>query len=186
MTLCARSAEVAQRLAAERVNTAYLPGAFPSLVVAHDAGPALASADLHIIGTPMAGLRERARRLPAAASVFWLCKALKPALGAWATRLHARWGHSCARGRVVGSELCAGGGAGRPTALVAASRDEGPRSWPSGRCTRAAAHLHQATRSASGGGAVKNVLAIAVGICDGLGQRRDDAPLAPGLNARRR
>ena len=185
VTLCARSAEVAQRLAAERVNTAYPPGAaFPaSLVVAHDAGPALASADLHHRHAH-GGLAKTLRRLPAAASVFWLCRALKPALGAWATRLHARWGHSCAWACCRVRALRRRWPPGQPTALVAASRDE-PRA-----VGRLGAALERLRIYTSGdpvgvevGGAVKNVLAIAVGICDGLGQR-DDAPLAPGLNAR--
>jgi glycerol-3-phosphate dehydrogenase (NAD(P)+) len=73
--------------------------------------------------------------------------------------------------------------AGRPTALVAASED--------GELAQAAVDAFHGERLrvyTSGdpvgvevGGAVKNVMAIAVGICDGLS---GVAPDAPGLNAR--
>lgn len=187
VTLCARSPEVAQRLAAERVNAAYLPGAaFPaSLVVTHDAAPTLASADLHIIGTPMAGLREALGRLPASASVFWLCKGFEAGTGRLGHEIAREVGPQLRVGVLSGPSFAQEVAAGRPTALVAASRDEALA-----QLAVAALHSERLRIYTSGdpvgvevGGAVKNVLAIAVGICDGLGQRAD-APLAPGLNAR--
>ena len=177
--LWARDAAQAARLQADRCNARYLPGIpFPTaLTVTADAAQAFAGAGLLVIGTPMAGLRDCLAALPAGARTLWLCKGFEAGSGllgheiAQATRPDLRCG--VLSGPSFAQEVAQG----RPTALVAASHD-----------ADLAAAAVQAFHSDSlwvytstdpvgveVGGAVKNVMAIATGIADGL---------ALGLNAR--
>lgn len=186
--LWARDAAQADAIAAARVNQRYLPGiALPQdLQLTADLDAALAHArgsdGLLIIATPMAGLRQMLTQLaatPAAAgcAVLWLCKGFEAGT--------SRLGHEIAR--EVAPQLRTGVLSGpsfaqevarlQPTALVAASSDAA--------VSRAAVEaLHsQSLRIYTSldpvgvevGGAVKNVLAIATGVADGMGL---------GLNAR--
>jgi len=78
VTLWARDAAQADAISKARENTRYLPGlALPaSLAVrAGDIGQARAGADLVIVATPMAALREQLVALRGTtAPVAWLCK----------------------------------------------------------------------------------------------------------------
>lgn len=172
---------------ASRRNEAYLPEAeFPAtLQVTADRAAALAHAagGLTIIATPMSGLRESLQALPAGHRVLWLCKGFEAGTG--------RLGHEIARevqpglpvGVLSGPSFAQEVAAGRPTALVAASDNA--------ELARAAVDAFHGDRlrvytsadpvGVEVGGAVKNVMAIAVGVCDGLSAA---APDAPGLNAR--
>lgn len=182
--LWARDAAAAERMARERCNAAYLPGVtWPEGLTVTSAWPE--PADLTIVATPMSGLRETLCALPVQARVLWLCKGFEAGTG--------RLGHEIARevrpgmqvGVLSGPSFAQEVAAGQPTALVAAS--------DSPALAQAAVEAFHSERlrvytsddpvGVEVGGAVKNVLAIAVGICDGLGQR-PDAVLAPGLNAR--
>jgi glycerol-3-phosphate dehydrogenase (NAD(P)+) len=111
------------------------------------------------------------------ATVLWLCKGFQESTGAL--------GHEIARavppgakvGVLSGPSFAVEVARGQPTALVAASADSG------GRAAAVAAFHHASLRIYTSadpvgvevGGAVKNVLAIATGIADGMGL---------GLNAR--
>jgi glycerol-3-phosphate dehydrogenase (NAD(P)+) len=191
VVLWARDAAAAARMQAERRNAAYLPdSAFPEALRVGAAQPAaIAHADgpdgLVIVATPMSGLRETLAALPPSARVLWLCKGFEAGTG--------RLGHEIARevqpamrvGVLSGPSFAQEVAAGRPTALVAASDDASLAA-----AAVAAFHGERLRVYTSAdpigvevGGAVKNVLAIAVGVCDGLGQL-PDAELAPGLNAR--
>ena len=180
------AAAVAQMQVARR-NATYLPDSElpPSLALGADFDAAIAHAagGLTIIATPMSGLRATLSRMPAGQRVLWLCKGFEAGTG--------RLGHEIARelqpalrvGVLSGPSFAQEVAAGRPTALVAASEDE--------RLAQAAVEAFHGERLrvyTSGdpvgvevGGAVKNVMAIAVGVCDGLS---GSAPDAPGLNAR--
>ncbi|MFM2074845.1 MAG: Glycerol-3-phosphate dehydrogenase [Pseudomonadota bacterium] len=188
VTLWARSPAQAQTLQRERRNQRYLPGVdLPqALHISHAdlGGPdsPLIGADVVIIGTPMAGLREMLHTLRDHPGVVaWLCKGFEmPQEGA-----QGLMGHEVARavapqlriGVLSGPSFALEVARGQPTALVAASAHADVR-------TALVDVLHGPTMRVYAnddvvgvevGGAVKNVLAIATGLCDGLGL---------GLNAR--
>jgi glycerol-3-phosphate dehydrogenase (NAD(P)+) len=180
--LWARDAVQADAIAATQRNARYLPDvALPAtLGVTADFDTALAHAGregLVIVATPMAGLREMLQRLPDGTAVLWLSKGFEAGTG--------RLGHEIAReaaptlraGVLSGPSFALEVARGQPTALVAASLD-------ATLCQAAVDALHGSTLriySSSDpvgvevGGAVKNVLAIATGMADGM---------ALGLNAR--
>jgi glycerol-3-phosphate dehydrogenase (NAD(P)+) len=179
--LWARDATQARQMAAQRRNARYLPhAAWPEeLGVTSDHAAALghAAGGLLIVATPMAALRERLADLPADACVFWLCKGVESASGALGHQVAAQVLPRASVGVLSGPSFAQEVAGGSPTALVAASADPAL-------CELAVQALHGDTlriyRSndivgVEVGGAVKNVLAIATGIADGL---------ALGLNAR--
>jgi glycerol-3-phosphate dehydrogenase (NAD(P)+) len=185
--LWARDAAAAQAMQASRRNAAYLPASElpPELLCSADWAQAVAHAEggLVIVATPMSGLRATLAALPGRAQVLWLCKGFEAGTG--------RLGHEIARelapamrvGVLSGPSFAQEVAAGRPTALVAASEDAA--------LAQAAVDAFHGERlrvytsadpvGVEVGGAVKNVLAIAVGVCDGLSAASPDAP---GLNAR--
>jgi glycerol-3-phosphate dehydrogenase (NAD(P)+) len=180
--LWARSAEQARAMQRSARNERYLPdAALPpqlgitdqlSAVLAHGAG------GLHIVATPMAGLREMLLALPAAASVLWLCKGFEAGTGALGHEVARSVRPDLACGVLSGPSFAQEVARGLPTALVAASS-----SAPLASSAVAAFHgevlrvyTSQDIVGVEVGGAVKNVMAIATGIVDGM-------PGA-GLNAR--
>lgn len=181
--LWARDAPQAARLQTERCNSRYLPGIAlpPALEVTadFDAAVAHAASGLLLVATPMAALDEMLRRLARSSSpgVLWLCKGFEEHSGALGHEIAA---HACPGvpvGMLSGPSFALEVARGQPTALVAASSD-------AALCRRAVDALHadglRIYTSADPigveiGGAVKNVLAIATGIADGMGL---------GLNAR--
>ncbi|HEY0954216.1 MAG TPA: NAD(P)H-dependent glycerol-3-phosphate dehydrogenase [Roseateles sp.] len=187
VSLWARDATAVEAMRAGRRNAAYLPDSeLPAaLGLTADRAEAIAHAaeGLTIVATPMSGLRETLAALPVTQRVLWLCKGFEAGTG--------KLGHEIARelqpamkvGVLSGPSFAQEVAAGRPTALVAASEDAG--------LAQAAVDAFHGERlrvytsadpvGVEVGGAVKNVLAIAVGVCDGLSNA---APDAPGLNAR--
>lgn len=188
VVLWARDAAQAAAMQAGRVNLRYLPGVElpPRLQITADHASAMAHAadGLIVIATPMSALRDSLRALPAGQAAVWLCKGFEAGTG--------RLGHEIAReerpdepaGVLSGPSFAIEVARGQPTALVAASAEpalnarmveafhgESLRVYTSGDPT-----------GVEVGGAVKNVLAIATGILDGLATR--GLPGAPGLNAR--
>jgi glycerol-3-phosphate dehydrogenase (NAD(P)+) len=183
ITLWARDPAQASDMLAQRRNRRYLSdAALPQAVaVTSDSAAALAQADVALIATPTGAMRDalvrvqqRGRPLP----VIWACKGFEPATGALPHRIVSETlGEPAACGALSGPSFALEVAQGRPTALTLASSDPG--------FARAMAReLHQGklrvyfSNDLVGveiGGAVKNVLAIATGICDGL---------ELGLNAR--
>ena len=186
VTLWARDAAQADAISKARENTRYLPGlALPaSLAVrAGDIGQAHAGADLVIVATPMSALREQLVVLRGCtAPVAWLCKGVEPALDATSFGLlaHEIWAQvapDLIAGVLSGPSFAQEVAEGRPTALVAASPHAAVRDALVDAFHGPALRVY-ANEDIVGvevGGAVKNVLAIATGLCDGL---------ALGLNAR--
>ena len=185
LSLWLRDAGQAQALRAERENRRYLPGiTLPDGVeVAQGAPAALARAhDLVIIATPMAGLREMLQALhEVQVPIAWLCKGFEaggqPARGLLGHEIQAEVAPQLQAGALSGPSFAQEVARGLPTALVAASRNAVVRE-------ALVAAFHNPTLRVYAnddlpgvevGGAVKNVLAIATGLCDGLGL---------GLNAR--
>ncbi|WOB07415.1 NAD(P)H-dependent glycerol-3-phosphate dehydrogenase [Piscinibacter gummiphilus] len=182
--LWARDAAQCRQMQAARENVRYLPGVpLPAdLALTDDLDAAFAHArgdGLIVLATPMAGLREMLQRLPAdAPGVLWLCKGFEEGTGLL--------GHEIARavrpgatqvGILSGPSFALEVARGQPVALVVASQDDAL-------CRQAVDAFHSdamriyASNDPVGvevGGAVKNVMAIATGIADGL---------QLGLNAR--
>jgi glycerol-3-phosphate dehydrogenase (NAD(P)+) len=188
VTLWARDAAQADSMRAERQNPRYLPGiAFPtSLVVADGSlGSLLPGADLVIVATPMAALRSMLQALSGCtAPVAWLCKGFEaiPAgesefFGLLAHEVQALVAPDLIAGVFSGPSFAQEVALGQPTALVAASahaevRDALVNAFHS---PSVRVYANEDIVGVEVGGAVKNVLAIATGLCDGL---------ALGLNAR--
>ena len=191
VTLWARDAVAVQQMAAERVNHRYLPGCgFPPAlnVTNEDISTLLTpsdgrSFDLVIIATPMAGLRSTLQQVAhTRCTVAWLCKGFEAPLEPGAPGL---LGYEVLQS--VAPHLQAGVLSGpsfaqevartQPTALVAASphasvRDALVQAFHGGALR---VYANDDIVGVEVGGAVKNVLAIATGLCDGLNL---------GLNAR--
>jgi len=191
--LWARDAAACAEMRSTRRNRRYLPDtALPSsLILCHDLGEAVAHAQdgLIVIATPMAALRGMLAALPDGARVLWLCKGFEAGTGLL--------GHEIARevqphlrvGILSGPSFAQEVAAGQPTALVAASDDEAlaQAAVDAFHSERRRVYTSADPVGVEVGGAVKNVLAIAVGTADGLRLRAEkagDVGNAPGLNAR--
>ncbi|RYF58955.1 MAG: NAD(P)-dependent glycerol-3-phosphate dehydrogenase, partial [Comamonadaceae bacterium] len=189
VTLWARDAAQAQQLRTQGHNARYLPGIAlpPSLLIADGNLVALLpGVDLVIVATPMAALRGMLQALAdCTAPVAWLCKgfeAVAPGVdsasfGLLAHEVQALVAPDLIAGVFSGPSFAQEVALGQPTALVAASHHAVVRESlvaafhsPSVRV-----YANEDIVGVEVGGAVKNVLAIATGLCDGL---------ALGLNAR--
>ena len=193
VTLWSRDAAQAAAMQSQRCNAKYLPQVvFPeSLQIACGYFSALVkTADVVIIGTPMSGLRGMLLELAdATCPVAWLCKGFEAGMagaeGLLGHEIYAQIAVNQAKttqnilktGILSGPSFALEVAKGQPTALVAAS------DLPEVRDALTQA-FHSPTLRVYGssdvagvevGGAVKNVLAIATGLCDGL---------QLGLNAR--
>lgn len=188
VTLWARDPAQAAVMAQRRENLAYLPGcALPAGVTVaspQDGAPAALAArhELVVVATPMAGLRGMLSALQdCGRPVAWLCKGFEAPLtqpyGLLGHEVHVEVAPRLAAGTLSGPSFAQEVAKGQPTAVVAAS------DVPAVRDALVAAFHGPAMRVYANddlagvevGGAVKNVLAIATGLCDGL---------ALGLNAR--
>jgi len=171
-------AEHAAALRRDGENLRFLPGyALPAgIAIESDIAAALTDAALAVIATPVAGLRATLKAcgdLP----VLWVCKGLEAGTGLLPHQVAAEVLPAARCGALTGPSFAEEVAKGLPTAITLASRDEafardmaqelhGPR---------LRLYANADIVGAEVGGAVKNVLAIATGICDGLGL---------GLNAR--
>jgi glycerol-3-phosphate dehydrogenase (NAD(P)+) len=180
--LWARSAVQAAAMQATRRNARYLPEAElpPALTITSDWAAAQHHGEhgLLIIATPMSGLRDALQALPLGASTLWLCKGFEAGTGLLGHEVARTVRPDLACGVISGPSFAQEVARGLPTALVAAS------SVPSLAQAAVAAFHGSALRVYTSddvvgvevGGAVKNVMAIATGIVDGMP--------GVGLNAR--
>lgn len=177
VTLWSREADVAQDLALRRENVRFLPGyRIPdSLVVTTEFPAAVAGADLLILATPIAGLRPTAQALKAlgcAAPLLWVCKGFEAGSGLLPHQVMAEaLGANQTFGALSGPSFAEEVAAGQPTAIALAANDAEfartmARELHGGRLR---IYANDDLVGVEVGGAVKNVLAIATGICDGLG-----------------
>lgn len=202
--LWARDAAQAETIALDRCNARYLPGVgLPaSLNCSCDLAAALAHAreggdeGIVVIATPMSGLREMLAAVsghgsstgspavvPPGIGTWWLCKGFEAGTGLLGHEIArevapASAGARAARvGVLSGPSFAAEVARGQPTALVAASSDEALREQAIAAFHGDALRVYTSADpvGVEVGGAVKNVIAIATGIADGMGL---------GLNAR--
>jgi glycerol-3-phosphate dehydrogenase (NAD(P)+) len=176
VTLWGRSASKLDAMRASRVNARYLPDCpLPeALRFESDLDNAVTDAGLIVVAVPSSGLRptltQLARRtgLP---PLVWVCKGFEPGSRKLPHQLIAELlpAHT-QTGVLSGPSFAQEVARGFPTALTLASRD-----------TELAQHLAEALSAhrlriyahddvvgVEVGGALKNVMAIAAGICDGL------------------
>ena len=194
VTLWARDAAQVAALQSERANTRYLPGIAlpPGLLLQGGSEASLAQAvkgqDLIILATPVSAARGMLQSLQhAGVPVAWLSKGFEAPQPAGAGRsesfglmvheVREQVAINLRAGVLSGPSFALEVAQNRPTALVAASKHAEVRE-----ALVAAFHGPSLRVYASDdvvgvevGGAVKNVMAIAAGLCDGL---------QLGLNAR--
>jgi glycerol-3-phosphate dehydrogenase (NAD(P)+) len=173
--------EHASAMVVDRENREFLRG-YPlpeSMAISADGDAALSDADLAVVATPMAGLRNTLTMLrrPTAIPFLWVCKGLEAGSGLLPHQVVAQAGPGCSCGALTGPSFAEEVAKGLPTAVTIASDDMVfARAMAEALHTpRLRFYANDDVIGAEVGGAVKNVLAIATGICDGLGL---------GLNAR--
>lgn len=188
VTLWARSTEQVAALRQLHHNHRYLPGVtLPPALAFSDVPFALlaslgAACDLVVVATPMSGLRPMLSALASCtAPVVWLCKGFEAPLddgvGLLGHEIQAVVAPGMQAGVLSGPSFAQEVAASQPTALVAASVHAPVRQAMVDAFHSPAMRVY-ANDDIVGvevGGAVKNVLAIATGLCDGL---------QLGLNAR--
>jgi glycerol-3-phosphate dehydrogenase (NAD(P)+) len=181
VALWARDRAKASDIAASRANP-YLPGVtLPALLdVTADLDAALQGADLALVAAPTNALRATAAQVRERGPIplAWACKGFEADSAKLPHEVVAEaFGDAAPSGALSGPSFALEVAKGLPTAVTFASRDEAF-------ARETALALHQRafrvyfTTDLPGvevGGAVKNVMAIATGVSDGLGL---------GLNAR--
>ena len=178
VSLWTRNAEAAARLDRCRENRCYLPGhSFPpSLRVVAELEAAVAIADDILIAVPSQAFREVLGRVAGAApddaGVAWATKGIDPGSGRWLHEAVVDALGTAARATVVSGPTFAGEvAAGLPAAVAVASADLDRARRLAGLLhgPRFRAYANDDVTGVSLGGAVKNVLAVAAGVADGLG-----------------
>jgi glycerol-3-phosphate dehydrogenase (NAD(P)+) len=173
VTLWARDPAQAQLIARTRRNERYLRGIEIPAAVRITANLAdVERADLFLAATPVAGLRELLQKIEKDPPVVWLCKGFEEGTGLLPHQIAEQTLGAGARcGALSGPSFAEEVARGLPCALTLAARD--------GAFAREAAAIVHGGRvrvyysadlvGVEIGGAVKNVMAIAAGISDGLG-----------------
>jgi glycerol-3-phosphate dehydrogenase (NAD(P)+) len=184
VNLHVRDAAQAQALQEKCRNERYLPGIDLPANLNILSGPLderlqqAQGQDLFVIATPMVGLRYSLLMLQGVpASVAWLCKGFESGTGLMPHEVQAQVAPQLLAGALNGPSFAQEVARSQPTALVAASRhatvrDALVKAFHGGALR---VYANDDIVGVEVGGAVKNVLAIATGLCDGLGL---------GLNAR--
>jgi len=176
VTLWGRNAAELDAMRAARVNTRYLPDCrLPdALHFSPDLGHAVDQADLIVIAVPSGGLRPTLAALatrPDLPPIVWVCKGFEPGSRKLPHQLIAELlpAHS-QTGVLSGPSFAQEVAQGYPTALTLASRDTtlAQRLAETLSSHRLRIYAHDDVIGVELGGALKNVMAIAAGICDGL------------------
>ena len=177
VTLLARNPAQVEDMRSERCNQRYLPEIpLPArLELSSELGASLASAELVILAVPVGALRTTLKMLAHSSrnfGVLWVCKGFEAETSKLPHQVVAEvLPEGFSRGVLSGPSFAQEVARGMPTALTLASSDEEF-------CRSTARALHHARLriyastdviGVEVGGAVKNVMAIASGICDGMG-----------------
>ena len=166
------------RLAHDRENARYLPGIrFPEnlgiredlLATAEEAAHVLLVVPSHAFRPTLEAFKTK---LPKGAMVAWATKGLEPATGRMLSQVATDvLGESRAMGVISGPTFAKEVAHGLPTAVTVAARNldiaEAIAAWLRGTSVRVYTSTDMV--GVELGGAIKNVLAIATGISDGLG-----------------
>lgn len=177
--LWARDSAHASAMQQQGENTRYLPGiSLPSsLDITASWERAMAHASLVVVATPMAALAHMLSVIPVDHPVMWLCKGFEKDTGRLGHEIAAMVRPQGLSGVLSGPSFAQEVAQGRPTALVAASTSPelAQRTVHTFHSDSLRVYTSTDPIGVEVGGAVKNVLAIATGITDGL---------QLGLNAR--
>jgi len=177
VTLWSIDADQIEAMRAVRCNQSFLPDVpLPeNLGLSADFSAALEDAELAIVAVPVAALRsvlEKMAPLTPQFGVIWVCKGFEAETSLLPHQVAAEaLPGEFPRGVLSGPSFAQEVACGLPCALTLASADEAFAQ----RTAQALHHAHlrvYASNDVIGvevGGAVKNVMAIAAGICDGLG-----------------
>ena len=176
--LWARSPEQVEDMQARRENARFLPGlAFPkSLDISSDLEAAVSSSQHVLLAVPSHGfaglvdqLEPLLRNKP---GVAWACKGFEPGTGRLLHEVAAsRLGQEMPLAVVTGPSFAREVALDLPTAVTVAATDEAYGS-DIARCLHGGSFRAYTSSDIVGaelGGAVKNVLAVATGISDGMG-----------------
>jgi glycerol-3-phosphate dehydrogenase (NAD(P)+) len=176
VTLWGRNADELDAMRKARVNTRYLPDC-PLPDALHfnpDFSTAVDAADLVVVAVPSGGLRPTLAALaqrPALPPLIWVCKGFEPGSRKLPHQLIAELlpahGHT---GVLSGPSFAQEVARGYPTALTLASHDGVLAQHLAETLSshRLRIYAHNDVIGVEVGGALKNVMAIAAGICDGL------------------
>jgi glycerol-3-phosphate dehydrogenase (NAD(P)+) len=174
VTLWAQNPAQAQAIQATRRNERYLPAIeLPrALAVTSELAKTVHGARIAIVATPVAGLRDVLQRLDEPLPLLWLCKGFEEGTGLLPHQIAAETlGGNAHCGALSGPSFAEEVARGLPCALTLASST-------ASFAKESAALLHGGRMriyysadvvGVEIGGAVKNVMAIAAGISDGLG-----------------
>jgi glycerol-3-phosphate dehydrogenase (NAD(P)+) len=190
VVLWCRDGEQARDMQASRVNSRYLPGVAldPGVRVLSDLASALdhGQEGLWVVATPMSALRAQLSGLRAAGVAVWLCKGLEAPSGLMGHELAAQLRPQLEVGVLSGPTFAQEVANRQPSAAVVASSSAQVRERAVEAFHDEAMRIYtsQDITGVEVGGALKNVLAIAAGILDGLAPQQGLTPGLPGLNAR--
>jgi len=176
VTLWTRETDVALDLRETRENSRFLPGyRLPdSVEISTDFAAAVSGAELLVIATPIAGLRptvEHLKSLNITLPLLWVCKGFEAGTGKLPHQVVSEvLGSQVTCGALSGPSFAEEVAAGQPTAVALAANNpafarETARQLHT---TRLRIYANDDLVGVEVGGAVKNVLAIATGACDGL------------------
>ncbi len=181
VTLQARNAAQVASMRKARENARYLPGFAlpPTIALTADLAEAAEDAELIVIATPVAALRDTATALAAhrPRRIVSVCKGLEERTGLLPHQVIAEVLPGVPTAALSGPSFASEVAAGLPVALTAASADEVLAERIVHTLHGGAVRVYRSSDvvGVEVGGAVKNVMAIAAGISDGL---------ALGANAR--
>ncbi len=176
VTLWGRSASTLDAMRTSRVNTRYLPGCpLPdALRLDADFDKVVADADLVVVAVPSSGLRPTLSALARRSGLpplIWVSKGFEPGSRKLPHQLIAELlpDHT-QTGVLSGPSFAQEVARGFPTALTLASHDSGLARHLAEALSahRLRIYAHDDVIGVEVGGALKNVMAIAAGICDGL------------------
>lgn len=193
VTLCCRTMEEAERLQSGRENAKHLPGRPfpPNLRLSADLGAALCSVEAALLAVPAQTMRENARAIAGSVDddtlVLSCAKGIELGSGLRMTEVLVEELPRAARrvAALSGPNLAKEIAAGLPATSVVAAREPGVR----GRLRELlmTSHFRVYTNAdlagVEFGGALKNIIAIGAGFCDGLrvGDNAKAAFIARGL-----
>ena len=176
VVLWTRDASALARIERTR-ESEYLPGiALPASVALQSEAPrAVRESELAIVATSTAGMASALERIaPGAgnASLLWACKGFDPQTGRLPHEIVAAVLPACRRaGAMSGPSFAIEVASGLPAALTIASGDGDFAASVAGALNHPPLRMYSSTDliGVELGGALKNVMAIAAGISDGLG-----------------
>lgn len=184
VVLWARDAELVRTIADTAENPRYLPGVrLDGLAATASLEQATDRASLLVCATSVAGLRPVVHALAAdfgdrpAPPLLWLCKGLEARTALLPHQVVAQTWPRAACGALTGPSFAQEVAAGLPVALTVASARPEVAAAAIGAFHHGAARIYRSADvvGVEVAGALKNVIAIAAGIADGLGL---------GMNAR--